>query len=122
MTVSGNSILTRIRERLAAGQTLPEFCAAVGIPASTLYSWGTNNTVPKAVDLLTIADYLGVSMRLLLTGRDETGLNEEEAELAALYRALPPSSKRLVLGLARLAADAASMPAENMPAENSCKE
>lgn len=78
---------------------------------STVYSWGTNNTIPKALDLLTAADHLGVSMRLLLTGRDEIGLNGEEAELAALYRALPPPSKRLVLGLARLAAE-----------NNSCKE
>jgi hypothetical protein len=44
-------------------------------------------------------------MRLLLTGADENGLTEEEAELAALYRGLPPLSKRLVLGLSRLAAD-----------------
>jgi transcriptional regulator with XRE-family HTH domain len=104
MSISGRCILTRIRKRLPAGQTLPEFCAAAGLPASTVYSWGTNNTIPKAVDLLTAADYLGASMRLLLTGEDEDGLNEEEAELTALYRGLPASSKRLVMGLARLAA------------------
>jgi hypothetical protein len=105
MSISGRAIIQRIRERLPKKEAIPDFCATVGIPASTVYAWGMNNTIPKALDLLTIADYLGISMRLLLTGQDENGLNEEEAQLIALHRTLRDSDKRLVLGLAKLAAE-----------------
>jgi hypothetical protein len=105
MSISGIDILQRIRGLLPEGRTLRGLAAETGIPAATVYSWGQNDTLPKAVDLLTIADHLGVSMRLLLTGRDEGGLDTGETELIGLYRTLPPDLKSLVLGLARLAAN-----------------
>jgi transcriptional regulator with XRE-family HTH domain len=64
-----------------------------------VYSWGENDSVPKAVDLLKIADYLGVSMRWLLTGEDEVGLAPEERNLLTSYRRLEGRDKKVVVGI-----------------------
>ena len=40
------------------------------IPNATLYDWKANKTVPKVDKLQKIADYLGVSLNYLLTGKE----------------------------------------------------
>jgi transcriptional regulator with XRE-family HTH domain len=50
--------------------------------------WKTRNAIPAGDVLLGIADYLGVSIRWLLTGEDEAGLALDERELVDNYRRL----------------------------------
>lgn len=42
-----------------------------GRAKSTIWNWLERKTIPAADDALKIADYLGVSVRLLVTGEDE---------------------------------------------------
>jgi hypothetical protein len=50
--------------------------------------WVQRDTVPRADVALAIADYLGVSVRWLITGEDEQGFTLEERNLLVKYRSL----------------------------------
>jgi transcriptional regulator with XRE-family HTH domain len=62
--------------------------AFAGISVQTISSWLNRGSLPS-VDLFpVIADYLGVSIYWLITGRDEQDLTLEERNLLAKYRNL----------------------------------
>jgi transcriptional regulator with XRE-family HTH domain len=50
-----------------------------------LSDWIRNGTIPDADIALKIADYLGVPIRWLITGKDEQELTREERNLLAKY-------------------------------------
>jgi transcriptional regulator with XRE-family HTH domain len=102
MKIGGCAIMGRIKERLGDSTGLKALIVDLGYKTSTVYSWGENDSVPKAVDLLKIADYLGVSMRWLLTGEDEAGLAPEERDLLTSYRWLDDRDREDVVGLIAL--------------------
>lgn len=58
-----------------------------GIAQSTLSDWKRGRSVPKQDKLQKIADFFGVSLEYLMTGKEKEGsakyyLNEETAEMA----------------------------------------
>lgn len=46
---------------------------ATGIPASTFTDWKKGRSVPKQEKLQKIADYFGVSLEYLMTGKEKNG-------------------------------------------------
>jgi transcriptional regulator with XRE-family HTH domain len=84
-----NPIIVRIDDLLAAQKKgRKELIAAVGANRGALTNWDKRGTVPAADVALKIADYLGVSVRWLVTGQDEKDLTLEERNLLSKYSRL----------------------------------
>jgi transcriptional regulator with XRE-family HTH domain len=64
--------------------------------------WKTRNAIPAGDVLLGIADYLGVSMRWLLTGEEESGLVPDERRLLDGFRRLDDDDRYELLGIVAL--------------------
>ncbi|PKL28916.1 MAG: hypothetical protein CVV46_03695 [Spirochaetae bacterium HGW-Spirochaetae-2] len=71
----------RVRQKLdqmAVSQN--ELARAIGASSAQVSAWVTNNRIPRADATLKIADYLGVSVRWLLTGEPEKpGLTPQQS-------------------------------------------
>jgi transcriptional regulator with XRE-family HTH domain len=61
--------------------------------------WKTRNSIPAGDVLLGIADYLGVSMRWLLTGEDDSGLASDERDLVSSYRRLDERDRQEIIAI-----------------------
>lgn len=81
---------------------------SLGFSNGILRSW--EKKTPTADKLAAVADFFGVSMEFLLTGKEkapahaEPELSEDEAILLSAFRALPEAEKRSVLLLLQRAA------------------
>lgn len=68
------------------GVTAYKVAKDTGVTTATLSSWKTGRYEPKPEKLKILADYFGVSVDYLMTGKEKDGekyyLNEETAELA----------------------------------------
>jgi hypothetical protein len=65
-----------------------DLIAAIGANRGVLTNWDTRGTVPAADVAIRIADYLGVSVRWLITGEDEQDLTRDERNLLVKYNSL----------------------------------
>ena len=52
------------------GVTVYQVCRATGIPSSTMSDWKSGRSVPKLEKMMMIADYFGVSLDYLVTGKE----------------------------------------------------
>ena len=69
----------RVSDRLAMqGKTRADMARAINSSSAQISMWMNHDRIPKADDMLKIADYLGVSIRFLLTG--EISSIEEASE------------------------------------------
>ena len=68
------------------GVTAYKVAKDTGVTTATLSSWKTGRYEPKPEKLKILADYFGVSVDYLMTGKEKEGekyyINEETAELA----------------------------------------
>lgn len=64
----------------------------LGIKPQNISAWSTRGTVPAADICLRIAEYLGVSVEWLVTGK-ETALTSEEKTLLKQWKILTPDQK-----------------------------
>jgi hypothetical protein len=71
----------------------------LGIPKTTISSWGVKSIVPRADDLYRVATFLKVSLVWLITGEDEAGLVPDERDLLDSYRRLDADDRQDVVGL-----------------------
>jgi transcriptional regulator with XRE-family HTH domain len=62
----------------------------------TITDWSERGTIPRADVALALADYFGVSVRWLLTGKDEQGLSRDERNVVAMYRCLTDDNQRVI--------------------------
>lgn len=68
------------------GKKASDVAKATGIPSSTFSDWKKGKSSPKAEKLQKIADYFGVSVDYLMTGKDE--LDEKKnpySDLKGIY-------------------------------------
>lgn len=72
--------------RKRAGKTQDEIAALFGISRASVAQWESDETMPEADKLARIADELGVSLNVLMTGRPFQGV---EAEVAGYAKAMP---------------------------------
>lgn len=63
-----------------------QVCRATGVPASTMSDWKSGKSIPKVDKLKAIADYFGVTIDYLVTGKETEHepyyYNEESREIA----------------------------------------
>jgi transcriptional regulator with XRE-family HTH domain len=98
MDVRGYDIVLRIDTLLGKRNLKRQALADNGrFRVENIAKWKTRNSIPAGDVLLGIADYLGVSMRWLLTGEDETGLTPDERDLLDYYRRLDDRDKKDVV-------------------------
>lgn len=69
------------------GVTTADVCKATGIGQSTMSNWKTRRNLISGKNAQLIADYFGVSVDYLMTGKEKEGgekyyLNEETAQIA----------------------------------------
>jgi transcriptional regulator with XRE-family HTH domain len=60
------------------GVTAYKVSKATGIAGSTFSDWKSGRSTPKQDKLQKIADYFGVSVDFLITGKEETAVAQEE--------------------------------------------
>ena len=69
--------------------TALELSKQIGVPKSIVYEWKNGKRQPSAENLMKLADYFGVSVSYLMTGKDYDGpgaANEDEKELLLMLR------------------------------------
>lgn len=78
-----------------------ELCEKLGIRTSTMSTWKSRTNDPPAKYMKIIADFLGVSLDYLMTGKDapiRKSTTPEEDELLELFRSLPEPKKYEFVG------------------------
>ena len=83
------------------GKKQKELAEYTGISTSAISAWNKNNTNPAAENLSTIADFLGVSLEYLITGKekpDTNNLTENEKELLQHFQKLPDREQIKFIG------------------------
>lgn len=102
-------MVERIRELCRRdGINLKRLEEAVGIGNGIIARW--SKSVPSADKLAAVAEYFGVSMEYLLTGKEtapaheEPELSEDEVILLSAFRTLTDEQRRFVLRQLRAAA------------------
>ncbi len=76
-------------------------CEKLGIRTSTMSTWKARTNDPPARYMKTIADFFGVSLDYLMTGREapvRKTTTVEEEELLELFRRLPADKQQRYLG------------------------
>ncbi len=83
-----------------------DLAAYTGISTSAISAWNKNNTNPAAESISTIADFLGVSIEYLLTGKEKSpSLPNDEQELLSYYKKLPEREQMKLIGRASALAE-----------------
>jgi transcriptional regulator with XRE-family HTH domain len=89
MAVAKTPLVKRIDSLLASQRKeRKELIEAVRVNHGAITNWDKRGTIPAADVALKIADYLGVSIRWLITGEDEKEYTQGERNLIAKYRCL----------------------------------
>jgi hypothetical protein len=86
----------------------------LGIANGNIRRWDVSK--PNIEKVAAVADYFGVTVDYLLTGKQPTvtdGLSEEAIMIANIIDALPPDRRRLLLALVRELASAPADPASS---------
>lgn len=84
-----------------------ELCRATGIGDSTVRTWIARAAMPSAEAAFKVAQYFGVTVEYLLTGKNPSDASElyispEESELIDIYRSLMKKDKDILIGVAQL--------------------
>jgi transcriptional regulator with XRE-family HTH domain len=85
----------RMKDRAdSLGKLMKEVAIAGGIKQPSLSEWKETNAIPHADVAIKIADFLGVSVNWLITGKEsKPALSQDRQKLLAVYDALPDSAK-----------------------------
>lgn len=68
-----------------SGKKASDVAKATGIPSSTFSDWKKGKSSPKTEKLQKIADYFGVSLTYLTTGKDEPEEQSPYSNLKGIY-------------------------------------
>jgi len=94
MTVKGCEIVKRIDERrIALVMTRKAVAKAIGKKSAQFITDWEKGSIPQADTILHVADVLGVSVRWLLTGDDESGFTADERYVINKYRKLSATDR-----------------------------
>ncbi|MDO4306024.1 MAG: helix-turn-helix domain-containing protein [Eubacteriales bacterium] len=95
-------IIERISQTLKERNKMAvDLCKALDIQTSTMSTWKARKNDPPARYMPTIANFLGVSLEYLLTGKEAPAVQKTtstEDELLELFRTLPPDRQQRYLG------------------------
>lgn len=77
-------IFVRLLEQ--SGKKASDVSKATGIPSSTFSDWKKGKSSPKTEKLQKIADYFGVTLKYLMTGKEEPEENKNPfSDLKGIY-------------------------------------
>lgn len=83
-----------------------ELAQRTGISESAISDWKKKGTNPAAENISAIADFLGVSLEYLVTGKEKSpSLPNDELELLKYYKELPTHGRLKLIGRAAGMAD-----------------
>lgn len=103
MEIKGHDLVARIdgrlKEKNLKRKALAEAC---GFNVANITKWDKYSSLPLADTALDIANYFGVSVEWLLTGREREGLTEEERRLVDMWRQLDGRDRQDVLGIVEM--------------------
>lgn len=101
MDIKGSDIVKRIdillKEKGETRKALVSIGAIKTIASVT--NWLQRGTIPSADVALIIADYFNVSVRWLITGKDNQGYSHKEVTLLSKFAYLTEDNQRNVLAL-----------------------
>jgi transcriptional regulator with XRE-family HTH domain len=98
MGITGCDIVKRVDEiAQKKGISRKHVLIDLGLNPSSFTDWSKRGTIPSADKALKVADYLGVSIRWLLTGEDEHGLSRDERNLLSFWDRLTEDNQRMLL-------------------------
>ena len=80
------------------GVTPYRVCKETGVTTATISNWKAGRYVPKADKMQKLADYFGVSIEYLMTGKDESN----DGEVSLTHKDEKDIAKRLETALADL--------------------
>ncbi len=82
------------------GQKRLAMCKAIGISSQNITN--IKKSIPAADTAIKIADFLGVSVKWLITGIKEVGLSQNEHDLIRDFRLLDSRDQSDILGIVQL--------------------
>jgi transcriptional regulator with XRE-family HTH domain len=95
----GKALSARIKTELRKQKKKPgELYKFANITSQAPINWRTKNSIPGADTALKIAEFLGVSVKWLITGEEEPGLSNVEQDLLAGFRQLDERDQLDVIG------------------------
>jgi transcriptional regulator with XRE-family HTH domain len=86
-------------EELMTGYTSRYLSEQTNIPETTISTWRTKKTVPRADELVKIAKFLKTTVEYLITGEYADGLTPEQRNLLQLYDMLDERDRQTVTHL-----------------------
>jgi len=101
MAVSGTNIVSRIGSEIDR-KGLKRTDLYEIVPSGTLSNWKNKGQEPSAYTLYKVAVFLNVSVDWLLTGKDSSGLSQNENELLSKYRRLEQKDRDEIIGIISL--------------------
>jgi transcriptional regulator with XRE-family HTH domain len=97
MATMGKSIVARIGNEIDR-KGLKRADLYEIVPSGTLSNWKNKGQEPSAYTLYKVAIFLGVSVDWILSGKDSSGLSQDEDELLSKYRRLEQKDKDEIIG------------------------
>jgi len=104
MSVSGANVVARIGHEIDK-KGLKRTDLYKIVPSGTLSNWKNLDQGPSAYTLYKVAVFLNVSVDYLLTGKDSSGLSQDENDLMVKYRQLDQKDKIEIIGIIDLKLD-----------------
>jgi transcriptional regulator with XRE-family HTH domain len=97
MVIKGCAIVDRIDALLCEkGKQRKQLALDLNFSVANISKWKNKGSLPEVDTAAAIADYLGVSIGWLLTGKDEQGLSRDERNVVAMYRRLTDDNQRVI--------------------------
>jgi transcriptional regulator with XRE-family HTH domain len=97
--IDGKALSARVKAELKKQNKKPgELYRFADITSQAPINWRNKNSIPAADTALKIAEFLGVSIKWLITGEEEPGLSRVEKDLLASFNQLDERDQLDVIG------------------------
>lgn len=95
MTVFAENLENLLKENVISQKKI---CEIAGVGKSSYNHWRDNNAIPAADTAVKIAQFFGVSVEWLVTGRDAVSetFSREEVEIVRKWRAIKDDDRQTV--------------------------
>jgi transcriptional regulator with XRE-family HTH domain len=98
----GKTVADRIKDTLILKKIRKgDFYKSMGLLPQSIRNWGKRESLPAVDTALKIAEFLGVSVKWLITGIEEPGLSLVEQDLLEAFNRLNETGKQAALDAVR---------------------
>jgi transcriptional regulator with XRE-family HTH domain len=92
----------RFNELKPTKDTQESIAGRIGISKNTLYNWISKGQYPRASEATLLARELNTTVEYLVTGSDNSGINQEDLRFLAEFRQLTPNDKEEIVEIIRI--------------------